>query len=351
MGTRTTPGTGKEKTKDRRKGEDSDHRRGRSRERRSEKEDRHREPKKSKKEKKNRGRSRSRSRKPAVLSKASAAACPADKSAKDENSDHGPAKGVSHVSLETESSESEKPADDDDVIDGDSDTDEDKDKSGEEPPPEAPHEPQAEVEPQATAREPPVESVVKAPPDEENGFKSGSRQRLDKAAPRGVHLQPARPGSTEHGPRAHGPENESGGEADSKHGKYTCTVCGRQVGGGVAGDFQHRRSQFHLASWVWHNQPSENARTWKQCQKDGERWSATLWKEGKTGPAELSKKAAKQSRPPVVRSDPGRNKRDGPGPDNGPGSGPPGAGPGAASSGSGGDLLLKMWQATVRELK
>ena len=94
----------------------------------------------------------------------------------------------------------------------------------------------------------------------------------------------------------------------------------------------------------------ENGRTWKQCQKDGERWSATLWKEGKTGPAELSKKAAKQSRPPVDRSDPGRNKRDGPGPDNGPGSGPP-AGPGAASSGSGGDLLLKMWQATVRELK
>jgi len=24
----------------------------------------------------------------------------------------------------------------------------------------------------------------------------------------------------------------------------------------------------------------ENGRTWKQCQKDGEQWSATLWKEG-----------------------------------------------------------------------
>lgn len=209
-------------------------------------------------------------------------------------------------------------------------------------------EPQAEVEPQATAREPPVESVVKAPPDEENGFKSGSGQRRDKAAPRGVHLQPARPGSTEHGPRAHGPENGSGGEADSKHGKYTCTVCGRQVGGGVAGDFQHRRSQFHLASWVWHTQPSENARTWKQCQKDGERWSFTLWKEGKTGPAELSKKAAKQSRPPVDRSDPGRNKRDGPGPDR---IGSPWCRTWRCILGFGGDLLLKMWQATVRELK
>ena len=106
------------------------------------------------------------------------------------------------------------------------------------------------------AKEPPVK-LVKAPrnPDEDND-KSGSGQRRDRAAPRSVSLHSVRPRSPEHGPRAHGPENERGGEADSKSGKYTCTVCGRQVGGGVAGDFQHRRSPFHLASWVWHNQSS-----------------------------------------------------------------------------------------------
>lgn len=157
-------------------------------------------------------------------------------------------------------------------------------------------EPQAEVEPQATAREPPVESVVKAPPDEENGFKSGSGQRRDKAAPRGVHLQPARPGSTEHGPRAHGPENESGGEADSKHGKYTCTVCGRQVGGGVAGDFQHRRSQFHLASWVWHNQPSECP----DLEAVPKRWRAVVVhpvEGGEDGPRRTEQKGGKAVSP------------------------------------------------------
>lgn len=136
---------------------------------------------------------------------------------------------------------------------------------------------------------------------------------------------------------------------DKKSGKYDCSVCGRSVGGGEAGSFQHKRSAYHLSSWVWYKTQAEGGkRSWKDCQADGERWANSLWREGKTGPAELNS-APRQTRPPPIRSDPERKKRDGPGPGPGPDKGPGGSGSSAAGGGS--TLLVQMWEATLRELK
>ena len=306
----TTPGSAKDK-KARRK-EDRDRRRGRSRERRADKDDRRsaKEPKRSKEEKdkaRSRRRSRSRSSRPAVLVAAAAAeARPADSKSVPEKSDHGPgSKGVERVPLgsdtddDDEEDESEQDDDEDEIVDV-----EQADKKG----PVAPEPPALEP------NEPPVK-VVSEPslprqPDESHD-KSRSHQRHDRTAPeqqrRGVSLlRSRRPRSPEQPQRTRGTGSEHGDEgADPKFGKYTCRVCNRQVGGGLAGSFQHKRSPFHLASWVWNNQSSaKHVRTWKQCQKDGEVWSAALWKEGTTGPSELNEKTARQSRPPVERSDP-----------------------------------------------
>ena len=43
------------------------------------------------------------------------------------------------------------------------------------------------------------------------------------------------------------------GPGDPKTGSYKCTVCGRNVGGGLQGNFSHRRSPFHLASWIYYS--------------------------------------------------------------------------------------------------
>eukprot|EP00434_Breviolum_minutum_P017317 symbB.v1.2.015286.t1/scaffold1136.1/size135929/14 len=67
-----------------------------------------------------------------------------------------------------------------------------------------------------------------------------------------------------------------------KHSRYTCQVCGRQVGGGDAGAYQHKRSAFHLASWVYWQQNEKKA--WKECVTDGARWAKMLSEEGKAGP-------------------------------------------------------------------
>ena len=133
-----------------------------------------------------------------------------------------------------------------------------------------------------------------------------------------------------------------------KHSRYTCQVCGRQVGGGDAGAYQHKRSAFHLASWVYWQQNEKKA--WKECVTDGARWAKMLSEEGKAGPEDseavgLAKNKMRPGPPPVVRADPHRRqwKDQDPDPEGGSGST-------SSSKDGGGNLLLQMWQATLKEL-
>ena len=129
---------------------------------------------------------------------------------------------------------------------------------------------------------------------------------------------------------------------DDKHSKSDCTVCGRSVGGGVAGAWQHRRSPYHLAAWVyWSN---NETLPWKQCMEEGHKWSKQLGKTNEAGPEDhmLKNQKHKPSAPVPVRCDPERQRRDKDGSDRDPGSG---------GAGSSDHLLLQMWAATVRELK
>ena len=73
-----------------------------------------------------------------------------------------------------------------------------------------------------------------------------------------------------------------------------------------------------------------------------------LWDQDKTRPAELPEdcnpkgpEKKKQKKPPPIRADPEREKRDkGPGPDGGDGGNP---GPGSSTD----RLLLQMWKSTL----
>ena len=137
---------------------------------------------------------------------------------------------------------------------------------------------------------------------------------------------------------------------DKKYGRYTCQVCGRRVGGGEAGSYQHRRSAYHLASWIYWQRKEKKA--WHECTAEGSAWAKMLWDNDKEGPADAdatkdTKKKKKARAAAPVRADPERKRRDRD-PDYGPDG--PGGSSGAAGS-KDGSLLLKMWQTTLRELK
>ena len=181
--------------------------------------------------------------------------------------------------------------------------------------------------------------------------KDKSDHDLDPSRTETPALRSQRPPEPVNGPRTATVVDSSPEKDDRKHGKYDCRICGRTVGGGEAGSFQHRRSAYHLASWVyWQNQ---EARAWKDCLTEGHQWSKTLWAKNSTGPSDedFDPKTKKQKAPPPIRSDPEMKRRD-----QGPGPGRDGSGGGpdsATTSGSSKDkpLLLQMWQATLRELK
>ena len=146
------------------------------------------------------------------------------------------------------------------------------------------------------------------------------------------------------------PKSKDSTAPESKDSRYKCPVCHRWVGGGPAGSWQHRRSAYHLACYTYY--VSEKRKDWTQCQDEGRQWSKTL-KEQNTDPPDDSdvpgvgpakKKRQTQTAPPPIRADP-RKHWDDKGPDGHDG------GEGSGSAGSSTDsLLLKMWQATVREL-
>ena len=133
-------------------------------------------------------------------------------------------------------------------------------------------------------------------------------------------------------------------DTSDKYSQYTCSVCGRKVGGGESGCFQHKRSPFHLANWVWNNSTDPNC-SWQKCLQDGKNWSRLLWEKGITGPGSPNDKK-RQTAPPPIRADPEKDKkgRRDQGPDKDP------EGGSSASSGKS-SLLVEMWQATLRELR
>lgn len=316
--------------KDRKKADKGDRRRGRSRDRRS-----GAEAPKRKDGRKQKTRSRSR---PRLRSAEAVSAERPTKTSSKEGKDHGRRTvekgGGDHVSLtsDEESSESERPRVDDEAVD-----DDDADKEGD-----AATEPAtAKLEPAAAASCPEGPGEGKDQVKEPTGAEAGRGPSKPRSK---VSLRSAtRPRS----PQGPPPQTDaSDRDNDNKHGKYNCSVCGRTVGGGEAGSFQHKRSAYHLSSWVWYKTQAEGGkRSWKDCQADGERWANSLWREGKTGPADFADSAKRQARPPPIRSDVERKKRDGPGPgpDKGPGSG--------SSAGGSATLLVSMWEATLRELK
>ena len=130
-----------------------------------------------------------------------------------------------------------------------------------------------------------------------------------------------------------------------KHSKFDCNICGRKVGGGTAGSWQHRRSPYHLASWVYWN--NKQTLPWKKCLEEGARWSKLLWDTNQSGPEDdtlPNKPTQKRATPAPVRSDPERLRRD---KDD---KGDPDPDTGAGSSGSN-NLLLQLWQTTLKELR
>ena len=85
------------------------------------------------------------------------------------------------------------------------------------------------------------------------------------------------------------------------------------MGGGDAGAYQHKRSPYHLASWVYWQQNEK--KTWKECVTEGARWAKMLSENDKAGPEDSeavgqakTKQKGKPGPPPVARADPHRNR-------------------------------------------
>lgn len=130
---------------------------------------------------------------------------------------------------------------------------------------------------------------------------------------------------------------------------YNCDVCGRYVGGGAAGRYQHLRSPFHLSYQLWQ---SGKYQTWNAAKQKAHKMSEELWankdslysgpQHGNQGSDKSSKMKQKTAPPVVDRVELDRDRHKKP-PDDQDGDG---HGPGSGSS-----LLLQMWQKTVEMLR
>ena len=286
-------------------GEPCDRRRGRSRERRSSGRDRRRRDEEERGEDKRRPEKKTRRGETAVI------LTPASPS---RERDSGAKRGVIEVSL-SESAESEEESEEDESV---------------EPAPSR----AAAAELKGPAEEKEAAAHKPDPPPEP----MTSRFSGSEPPPEPKHPPKGKPG-----PRTQ-PKGKVGNDAD-KCSSYKCEICKRTVGGGEAGSYQHCRSQYHLASWVWHQ--NRQSRPWSDCQRDGDSWSRMLWKKGNTGPREWpeghpQKKQQKQRLPPPIRAS-DKTKYPDQGPDHG------GPDDSAASSSARNNLLLQMWVTAVRE--
>ena len=138
------------------------------------------------------------------------------------------------------------------------------------------------------------------------------------------------------------------GDSD-KSGRYDCSICGRSVGGGIAGSWQHRRSGYHLGAYIYWN--NREKLPWKHCLDEGQRWSRHIWATGESGPEDEAlpnKPVQKKEAPVPVRCDPERSRRD---KDDQGDRGDPDTGAGSSGSSGNSNLLLQMWQTTLKELR
>ena len=203
----------------------------------------------------------------------------------------------------------------------------------------------------AAAPAAPPMTMAKAVPPPQPANRPGVELALAKASPAKAGNPGARkPPEPQRPPQNWGrSRSASAGSTADKSGKYSCEVCGRQVGGGVAGAFQHRKSGYHLAAFLYWK---DNEKTpWGECLVEGQKWSTQLWQDkNKPGPKDEEVLKKKRNAPVPVRADPERKRRDrreDPGPDGGEG----GGSASSSKDGSGsGNLLLQMWQATLKEL-
>ena len=138
----------------------------------------------------------------------------------------------------------------------------------------------------------------------------------------------------------HHPAEAAKSEPPAAADAYECQVCGRRVGGGQAGHYQHVRSAFHLTWQLWNSGKFDK---WQQAKAKGQEMSAALWKSKDAmypGPQKHGKDDAKKAKrqkadtpPPPPRAQVDRFDDKGPDPD-----------------GDSEALLCKMWLATVRAL-
>ena len=185
---------------------------------------------------------------------------------------------------------------------------------------------------------PPGPGIVPGPAKAETGSEAVAHREDDQLP----HQGDGRDSDQGHKPGEKSSHQAKPKGNSDKSGRYQCSICGRSVGGGVADSWQHRRSGYHLGAYIyWNNQEKL---PWKHCLDEGQRWSRHIWATGESGPEDdaLPHKPVKKKETPVpVRCDPERSRRDkdqgGPDPDTGAGS--------ARSN-----LLLQMWQSTLKEL-
>ena len=103
----------------------------------------------------------------------------------------------------------------------------------------------------AAAPAAPPMTMAKAVPPPQPANRPGIELALAKASP----AKAGNPGARRPPEPQRPPQNwdrsrsASAGSTADKSGKYSCEVCGRLVGGGVAGAFQHRKSGYHLAAF------------------------------------------------------------------------------------------------------
>ena len=138
-----------------------------------------------------------------------------------------------------------------------------------------------------------------------------------------------------------------GAEAASgnPHARVVCATCGRNVGGGAAGIYQHVRSPYHLACFLWLRYYG----TWDECVTEGQKMSDQAWEDDqRNGPRRVPtnpKRSTKTKKktgttPPWTENGPADKKGPGGGPDDDKGPGPE----------DGFGTLLQMWQMSLQAL-
>ena len=118
------------------------------------------------------------------------------------------------------------------------------------------------------------------------------------------------------------------------HARVVCATCGRSVGGGAAGIYQHARSPYHLACHLWLRYYG----TWPECVTEGQKMSDKAWEDDqKNGPRRVPKNPKRRNKKAKTGTTP-------PWTENGPAEKGPGGGPDKDPGPDGSGILVQMWQ-------